>query len=77
MNSSNHMHFDDDNSAEELIALLGFTIKHNVLHLRELTDLAAKIEQTGNLEAAEIIRSAVNKYDEGNVLLKEALNAVK
>lgn len=62
---------------EEVTALLEFTVKHNISHTGELSELAEKIKEFGNTKAAEKILSALEEYNKGNELLREALEAVK
>ena len=77
MHEHNHYHISDVLSSEELTALLEFTVKHNLSHTGELSDLAEKLKKAGNTAAAEKILSALEEYNKGNGLLEEALKAVK
>lgn len=77
MHSHEHIHSSDFSDAEELRALLDFSLKHNVSHTGELNELAEKLKQSGNIEAAEKILSAAEEYNKGNELLLQALDSVK
>lgn len=72
-----HHNLTDADGRDELTVFLEFTLKHNISHTGELSSLAEKLKGTGNTAAAEKVLSALEEYNKGNVLLKEALDTVE
>ena len=72
-----HHSISDSVGQDELTVFLEFTLKHNISHTAELSSLAEKLGHRGNTVASEKVLSALEEYNKGNALLKEALEAVK
>ena len=62
---------------EELMALMQYMIKHNAAHAKELADLAAQLEKTGNRAAYEQVMTAVSDFETGNLRLSAVLASLK
>lgn len=77
MHEHNHIHADIAEGADELKVLLEYMYSHNLSHLDELKSAAEQLRARGDSEAYAGVMKSVEKYDEGNALLKEALKAVK
>jgi len=58
---------------EELMALMKYMISHNGAHARELAELAAKLQETGNRAAYEQVLAAVSDFEKGNMRLSVVL----
>ncbi|MBR3737838.1 MAG: hypothetical protein IKN26_03770 [Eubacterium sp.] len=58
---------------EELEALMEYMINHNANHGKELLQIAEKLNENGNLQAGKKTIEALDEYNKGNALLKEAL----
>ena len=58
---------------EELVALMNYMVGHNAAHARELAELAAKLEETGNRMAYEQVMAAVSDFEKGNLRLSAVL----
>lgn len=62
---------------KETVALMDYMVRHNAAHTQELEQLAKKVAELGNTEAAEQILAAVSDYEKGNVRLSAVLAAMK
>lgn len=62
---------------KETVALMEYMVRHNAAHTHELEQLAKKVAELGNTEAAEQILSAVSDYEKGNMRLSAVLSAMK
>jgi len=62
---------------EELTALMKYMVSHNASHARELADLAAKIDKTGNHTAYEQVMAAVSDFEKGNMRLSVVLASLE
>ena len=58
---------------EELLALMKYMVGHNAAHAKELADLAAQLEKTGNKVAYEQVMAAVSDFEKGNLRLSTVL----
>ena len=58
---------------EELVALMKYMVGHNASHARELAELAARLEKTGNRAAYEQVLAAVSDFEKGNLRLSAVL----
>ena len=58
---------------EQLYALMKYMAGHNADHTRELEELAGEVSAAGNLDAYDLIMEAVALFDQGNAVLKLAL----
>ena len=62
---------------EELMALMQYMVGHNAAHAKELADLAAQLEKTGNRAAFEQVMAAVSDFEKGNLRLSTVLASLK
>ena len=62
---------------EELTALMKYMVGHNAAHAKELADLAAQLEKTGNRAAFEQVMAAVSDFEKGNMRLSAVLASLK
>ncbi len=62
---------------EELTALMQYMVSHNAAHAKELADLAAQLEKTGNKVAYEQVMAAVSDFEKGNMRLSVVLASLK
>ncbi len=62
---------------EELHALMKYMIGHNAAHAKELADLAAQLDQTGDHTAYEQVMAAVSDFEKGNMRLSVVLAAME
>ncbi|MBR0412638.1 MAG: hypothetical protein IJI47_03625 [Eubacterium sp.] len=72
-----HHHTVNADSAAELKALVEYMVNHNVSHTEELSQIAAQLKETGNDVASEKTLAAIEEYNKGNALLKDALDKLK
>ena len=77
-----HSHEHESRAQEECkkdptTALLTYMIDHNEHHAAEIVDMAADIESKGKAEAAAKMKEAVDEFNKGNALLREALELYK
>jgi len=79
MHEGHHYHersaFGD--SPEMRKALLEYQLGHNRGHLKELSDLAEKLEKAGNTGAADAVREGAACYEQGNAALELAISLLK
>ena len=70
-----HHHHDHEGGtpAEKLYALMNYMVTHNADHTHELEHLAEHVKESGNTEAYDLTMEAVRFYDQGNEVLKKAL----
>ena len=61
---------------EELTALMKYMVGHNAAHAKELADLAAKLDQTGDHTAYEQVMAAVSDFEKGNMRLSVVLSSL-
>ena len=54
-----------------------YMVGHNAAHAKELADLAAKLQETGNRMAYEQVLSAVSDFEKGNMRLSMVLAALE
>lgn len=71
-----HEHMENSDDRENL-ALLTYMLDHNRHHSEELEELAARWEAAGHVEEAIEIRKGVEKYQEGNQYISNALAMVQ
>ena len=75
--SHEHTHSHGEISAfgsrDQAAALMSYMLDHNRHHAEELHELCHKLEASGKNEAALLIDEAVERFNEGNVLLAAAL----
>ena len=62
---------------EELTALMKYMVGHNAAHAKELADLAAQLEKTGNRAAFEQVMAAVSDFEKGNMRLSVVLQSLQ
>ena len=62
---------------EELAALMKYMVGHNAAHAKELADLAAKLDQTGDHTAYEQVMAAVSDFEKGNMRLSVVLSSME
>ena len=72
-----HQHMNENMSSEEIVKMLEYMYKHNSSHLTELEELAKQIKTDGKELAYEKLESAISKYSEANILLKETLKEME
>ncbi len=72
-----HHHNIVSGSPEELKALLEYMLHHNISHAEDISQIAEQLKAGGNTDAGEKALSALEKYNQGNALLKEALESMK
>ena len=58
---------------QELLALMKYMVGHNAAHAKELADLAAQLDKTGNHAAFEQVMAAVSDFEKGNMRLSMVL----
>ncbi len=79
--SHTHTHSHGDVSAfdsqDQATALMSYMLDHNRHHAEELHELCHKLEASGKSEAALLIDEAVDRFNEGNVLLASALEKLQ
>ena len=68
-----HHHEHEHIGGAEALAILTYMLDHNRHHAEELHELCHKLEASGKNEAALLIDEAVERFNEGNVLLAAAL----
>lgn len=59
------------------MALMQYMVGHNAAHARELADLAAQLEKTGNRVAYEQVMAAVSDFEKGNLRLSTVLASLR
>ena len=62
---------------EELTALMKYMVGHTAAHAKELADLAAQLEKTGNKAAFEQVMAAVSDFEKGNMRLSVVLQSLQ
>ena len=62
---------------EELVALMKYMVGHNAAHAKELAELAAKLQETGNRVAYEQVLAAVSDFEKGNMRLSMVLASLE
>ena len=62
---------------EELMALMKYMVGHNAAHAKELAELAAKLQETGNRVAYEQVLAAVSDFEKGNMRLSMVLASLE
>ena len=72
-----HHHNETNIRPNELSALLEYNFNHNASHIFELSEIAEKLNEQGEIAACETLKSAIAKFSEGNGLLKETLEKLK
>ena len=69
--------FCEHTPMEELVALMKYMVGHNAAHAKELADLAAKLDQTGDHTAYEQVMAAVSDFEKGNMRLSVVLTSME
>ena len=59
------------------MALMKFMVGHNAAHAKELAELAAKLQETGNRVAYEQVLAAVSDFEKGNMRLSMVLASLE
>ena len=59
------------------MALMKYMVGHNAAHAKELADLAAKLDQTGDHTAYEQVMAAVSDFEKGNMRLSVVLTSME
>ena len=72
-----HCHGCEHTQLEELTALMKYMVGHNTAHAKELADLAAKLQETGNRMAFEQVMAAVSDFEKGNMRLAMVLASLE
>ena len=81
-----HSHGDEDHDhtpgenatpVEELLALMGYLVKHNDAHAQEVADLARELQVAGKGVAYDEIMDAVSDFDMVNAKLAAVLEKLK
>ncbi len=62
---------------DELLALMKYMVSHNAAHAKELADLAAQLDKTGNHAAFEQVMAAVSDFEKGNMRLSMVLASLE
>lgn len=62
---------------QETLALMDYMVKHNTAHANELAQLAKKLEELGNIVAAQQVMAAVSEFEKGNLRLSAVLASLK
>lgn len=68
-----HSHISETGASRDR-KILEYMIGHNAEHAQEMRDLAQKLQEAGNKEAAALIRTAAAGFDAANGGLKYALD---
>ncbi len=63
----------NNESTEELEALISYLVNHNESHTKELEDLAISLKSSGNLDAYNEVMDAIKEYKKGNEKLSSSL----
>ena len=66
-----------DDSLAELLALLGYTVRHNDAHAQELAELAAQLKDAGQLRAYREVMNALADFDMVNAKLAAVTKALQ
>jgi len=71
-----HTHSHDEQSLEEVVALLRFMLKHNEHHADELRGLEHELRHLGLSDRADEVGKAILAYENGNAQLKNTLEGI-
>ena len=73
-----HTHTHSENAApmEEMLALMGYMVRHNDAHAQELAELAQQLQAAGKTQAYKQIMDAVSDFDMVNAKLEAVLVAL-
>lgn len=73
-----HTHTHSENAApmEEMLALMGYMVRHNDAHAQELAELAQQLQAAGKTQAYKQIMDAVSDFDMVNAKLEAVLAAL-
>ena len=73
-----HTHSHSENAApmEEMLALMGYMVRHNDAHAQELAELAQQLQAAGKTQAYKQIMDAVSDFDMVNAKLEAVLVAL-
>ena len=73
-----HTHTHSENAApmEEMLALMGYMVRHNDAHAQELAELAQQLQAAGKTQAYKQIMDAVSDFDMVNAKLEAVLSAL-
>ncbi|MFV0528596.1 MAG: cobalt transporter [Lachnospiraceae bacterium] len=74
---SSHNEASEPSSAQETLALLTYMLQHNEHHAAELDVMSDKLKELEVLDAAKLIKEAVEDFQKGNMRLSLALTLVK
>ena len=77
MQEHHHHHKVVSENPEEMKALLEYMLSHNISHSEEIAQIARQLTKTGNEQAGEKTLSALEKYNQGNELLRQAIESLK
>ena len=62
---------------EELQALMKFMVTQNAAHTRQLSNLAAELEKSGDRAAYAQVLAAISDFEKGNMRLSVVLNSLE
>ncbi len=68
-----HHEHEHESPKDATLALMTYMIDHNEHHAAEIVEMAADVEKNGKADAAAKMTEAVEKFNEGNAILREAL----
>lgn len=77
--SHEHTHAAAEGASEPVkraVTMLNYMYSHNSDHTEELAEMAGKIRELGQAEAADIMEAAVAAFREGNAKLHDALHKI-
>lgn len=77
--SHEHSHTAAEGASEPVkraVTMLNYMYSHNSDHTEELVQMAGKIRELGQAEAADIIEEAAAAFREGNAKLHDALHKI-
>ena len=69
-------HAESPVTAEKDLALLKYMLEHNKQHARELSEISARLLNSGFARSAESIGEAVDYFDNASAKLEQAIGAM-
>ena len=67
---------DDVGASKKDVALLTYMLEHNKQHARELSEVGARLAESGFEHAADMIADAVHYFDHANDSLEIAVSLI-
>ncbi len=73
MHEGHHHHHENEQQPINSEALLSYMLEHNKSHAEDLRDLAEKLAAKDDIRASQLVESAADDFDSGNLKLAHAL----